>query len=458
MVQGIDEFVERVLPQYRQWLAGLVAIPSISGLPQYKDDLVRVVDAVADIARSLGFTTEVISDPELVPSPVLITRMEVDPAAPWLMVYNHLDVQPADEPEWKTKPFEPLLTDDYILGRGTTDDKGPALATLLPFKHLKETGQLRVNVIGVYETWEESGSEGYDRALQFGLETGLIPLPDSILASDGVFYGTHPSIDSGLRGLLKVTVSVETATKVIHSGLGGGVARNPVNILVSALAQCYDLESGRVKIPGFYDGVPQLGEQGEQELKRVAQVYSLAQFKEELGAVDTFPLKDDVELLQRIGYLPTFEIHDLPGIRGTKIPPRAEATVTMRLVGNQNPQAILENLRVYLQGIYPSIRIEADSLIPAVSTPVDNPYVQRAALACEQVFGERPLFPRSGGTIGAFIAIQQQLPGVPIVMLNMSKATDGYHAPNEKFEWKQAQQGMKAVAHYVASIGDLKTT
>ena len=312
-------------------------------------------------------------------------KLEVGPGLPWILVYNHLDVQPADESEWNTKPFEPVVNNKEIIARGATDDKGPMLATLYAIKYLHETKQLPVNVEFIYETYEENGSLGFDSLFGDALRKGLLVKPDSILVSDGVFLGEYPTIDVALRGLLKVKVSVQTASKNIHSGLGGGVVRNPFHILMAALSKCYDLQ-------------------------------------------------------------------------GTKIPYHAEADVSMRLVGKQNPRSIFASLRTYLQQIYPSIKVDLASSTPAVNISPHNAFVQKAALACQYGYGEAPLYINSGGTIGAFVAIQQQFPTVPIVSLNMSKASDGYHAPNEKFEWEQARRGMKTMAAYVKGIGGLRTT
>lgn len=466
-ISGIDAFVEVAMPRYRDLLVQLVGIESVSQ-PTTKPDinvfhdkeLRRVVDAVVGIATEFGYSAHVITrDDVSVPSPVLVTKLEINPSAPWLMVYNHLDVQP-DEPGWNTPAFRPVVRDEYIIGRGATDDKGPMLAVMMAIDHLKTSEQLPVNVVGVYETQEENGSPGFGDALHYGLEHGLIPRPDSILVSDGVFLGTHPTIDTGLRGLVTAKVRVRTASNVIHSGLGGGVAMNPINILVSALSRCYDRMSGDVMIPEFSQGVRPLGQGEATELERVAQSYSVEQFRNEYGAKVLFPgVLNTMELLLRTGYRPTFEIHDITGgVKGTKIPEQAEAAVTMRLVGDQDPREKGEILRKFLQGMHPAITVEVGDMIPAVYTPIDNPHVQRAAEACERGYGERPLFIRSGGTIGAFVGVKKELPDVPIVMLNMSKATDGYHAPNEHFEWAQAARGMKTIAHYIASIGDLRTT
>lgn len=465
MVQGIDEFVEGIMPYYRERLADLVMIQSISQLSDPKDEAVdqyraqelrRVVDSVASIAQSQGFTTNVIT--EGVPSPVLVTRMEVDPAAPWVMVYNHLDVQPASEPEWRTSAFEPVVTEEYIIARGATDDKGPMLAGLLPFKHLRDTSQLKVNVVGVYETQEENGSGGFRNALRFGLDNGLIPVPDSVLVSDTVFEGDHPTLSYALRGLVFATARLQTAETLVHSGMGGGVVANPLNILMSALNTCYDGETGEVTIPGLEEGVPVLEGLPLEKLREVAAVLDKEKYLADYKARETYHTADALDFLTRLWHKSTFELHQVRGgVQGTKIPYYAEVDVSLRLVGQQDPTRVLQYLTSHLQKFHPGITVEGKKAVSAVRTEIDGPFVERAIAACEYGFGRPPVSVACGGTIGAFPPMQEFFPRAPIIMIAMSKASDGYHAPNERFEWAQARMGMKAIAQYVASIGDLRT-
>src|SRR3989338_368934 len=153
---NLEQYISSMMPQFRQQLADLVRIPSISQEEEHGDDLVRVARETARIARQFGFDATVVIPPDYLP--MMVGQLEVNPDAPWVLVYNHLDVQPANEPQWTTNPFEPVVTGEKIIGRGATDDKGPMLATLYALHFLRETEQLNVNVQLVYETGEEKGS------------------------------------------------------------------------------------------------------------------------------------------------------------------------------------------------------------------------------------------------------------------------------------------------------------
>ena len=480
MVQGIDQFVEDIMVDYKRLLTSLVRVPSISQTlkiserpedeeinkvhrainEQRLSDLDRVVGMVAETARWAGFTTQTITSIPGLPSPVLVTKMEVDPSAPWLMVYNHLDVQPVDPSEWNIEnPFEPVDTGEYLLGRGATDDKGPMLATLLPFKHLRDTGQLKVNVIGVYETQEENGSGGFEAALRYGLEQGLISVPDSILASDTIFEGDNPSLTCSLRGLITATVSLQTADQVVHSGLGGGKVMNPLNVLLSALGNCYNPITGKVTFHGIEEGVTEPGGRALEEFLRVAAVFDQIKYLQDLGVGQTYSVSGAAGILNSLWHQPSFEIHDVrrKGEAGTKIPYQAEADISLRLVGKQDPAKVVEYLAAHLKKLHPDIKLNVEHLLHPVETQIDNLFMDFAAAACEYGYERKPAYVGGSGSIGAFSATQKLFPQTPTVMIAMSKASDGYHAPNEKFEWEQARRGMKTMAAYVKSIGELRT-
>ena len=161
--------------------------------------------------------------------------------------------------------------------------------------------------------------------------------------------------------------------------------------------------------------------------------------------------------LTRLWRQPTFEVHCINGgVKGTKIPPAVDAEVTLRLVGHQNPDEVIGYLRDYLKRFNPNIEV-IGSGTPAVEVSLDNAFIKQAAQACEFGFGNKPMYVGSGGTIGSMPPLQEAFSHAPIILLAMSRASDGYHAPNEKFEWAQAAAGIKTMAKYLSSIGDLRT-
>lgn len=456
-MKGLDEFLKEQMPLYKDQLASLVRIPSISGDPEYTQKLSDVVVSASNILNDAGFTTKkfkIWNDLKEYDTALGAFKI-VDEFAPWILIYNHLDVQPSgDLSKWNSDPFDPVLEKDKIIGRGTTDDKGPALAVVYAVRYLMNTNQLPVNVGVVYETAEETGSQGFDKVLEFVKMMG-IPRPESILVSDTIFEGDDPAINYSLRGALRATVSLKTADKDVHSGLGGGLVANPVSILAYALSTCYNPTTGQVLIPGISETTSAPSGRNLIERRKTAQTYDLARYLKELGAGAVYPTENTDEALARMWHLPTFEIHNIKGPEGMTIQGEASALISMRLFG-QTPEQARSLLEKYLKGINQNIQVTGGG-IPSVEISLDSPFFQRADDAYEFGFGRRPVYVGVGGAIGAFPPMQQVYPGVPIVCMSMSKVTDGYHAPNEQFEFAQAERGIRTVANYLANIGDLRT-
>ena len=197
----------------------------------------------------------------------MLGSFDCGPGRPTVTVYNHLDVQPASketEP-WRTEPFEFTKQGDSYFGRGTTDDKGPALTALYGAKAALDAG-VPVNIRFLWETGgggrarrtsrrpeEDRAGRGHGRGGRLRHGLGLAPAP---------------SLSSGLRGLQRFNFHLETAETDQHSGTTGGAARNPVAELAQLASEIFDARTGRVKIPGFYDDVAKLYEAGDSPTSR----------------------------------------------------------------------------------------------------------------------------------------------------------------------------------------------
>ena len=183
-------------------------------------------------------------------------------------IYNHLDVQPASretEP-WKTDPFKFTKVGDRYYGRGTTDDKGPALSALWGMRAAREAGvPLNVNVL--WELEEEIGSPNFESAIRKHAESSR-PITSSCPTRSGCRATGRPP-PAGLRGLQGFTLSLEVGETDQHSGVTGGAARNPIGELMKLVSQMYDGQTGQVKIKGFYDDVEKPSKQRARRLPQV---------------------------------------------------------------------------------------------------------------------------------------------------------------------------------------------
>jgi acetylornithine deacetylase/succinyl-diaminopimelate desuccinylase-like protein len=435
--------VESLRAEFESKLKEWVEIPTISAEPERRGDIERLADAAVDYLRQLGGEAEKIQTPG---NPVVIGRFVSGSNLPTVTIYNHLDVQPANEPQWEGPPFKFQIRDGRYLGRGTTDDKGPALTALFGARLAIEK-RLPINIQFIWELEEEIGSPNFEhfmKATARRMQTDSVAVSDTIWISRG-----RPAVAYGLRGLAPFRVVLETGAKDVHSGLTGGEARNPIGELCQLMADCYDASTGRVKIRGFYDDVVK-PKRSEVE-SFLASGFSVRRFMQahELKKVRSMSAED---VVRRIWALPTFEVHGIvggytgPGVK-TAIAPRAEAKVSMRLVPNQNPDRVFRLVRDFIKKKNSDAQVIAESFLAPFLGPAAGPYADAARNAMRTAFGKDPAFVREGGSIGAVVTMQKYLK-VPIVFLGLSLPEHGYHAPNENFDWVQASGGMRMFLRY----------
>jgi acetylornithine deacetylase/succinyl-diaminopimelate desuccinylase-like protein len=436
-------------------LKDFVEVPSISADPDRKADVERCAELGAATIRSFGGQAEIHRVPG--GNPVVLGSFESVKGRPTVTVYNHLDVQPASketEP-WRTEPFKFTKQGDTYFGRGTTDDKGPALTALFGARAAMEAG-VPVNVKFLWETEEEVGSPHFAETLR---SIGSAAATDAVVVSDTVWVSRgRPSLSAGLRGLQRMTFHLETAETDQHSGTTGGVARNPVAELAQIASEMFDARTGRVRIPGFYDDVEKLTKKQIADFK--ASGFSVKGFMKDYG-FKSIRTKDPLEVMKRLWAMPTFEVHGLvggytgPGVK-TIVPPRAELKVSVRLVPNMTGEKVVKLVKAFVKKKNPDIRIEAGSSAAPYKGITSGPWVDAAANSIKFAFGKSPVFVREGGTIGAVLTMEQMLK-CPIVFMGLSLPDHGYHAPNENYDWGQAGGGMVAFAKFFEQVAGIKS-
>jgi acetylornithine deacetylase/succinyl-diaminopimelate desuccinylase-like protein len=443
LVRYCDEHQAEFLEELARW----VAIPSISANPQHAGDVRRCCERVVERMRAIGLEARVL---ETDGNPLAYGQWLGAPGKPTALVYGHYDVQPVDPVElWRTPPFEATVVDGNIYGRGTVDDKGQVLMHLAAIEaHMRERGALPINVKVVVEGEEEIGSPNFAAALEryrdlFAADLGII-------SDTAVYAEDTPSLTTSLRGLVHWEISVHGPTDDLHSGFFGGVVVNPIEALARIVASFKD-ENGRVRIPGFYDGVEELTPELRGELTalafdepREAQALGLSEFVGETGRL----------ALENLWHRPTLECNGVwggyqgPGSK-TIIPSWAKVKVSARLVGRQDPDHVRRVLTEFVASLAPRgvrVTVESDgSGARPVVVSRDHPVVLAAARAMEAGFGKPPVFIGAGGSIGPVETFDRIL-GIPQIMLGVGLPDDHIHAPNEKFSLSQFFGGIKTVA------------
>jgi len=447
----IDAYLASIRPRFEERLGRLVEIPTVSMDPEHKADITRGAQACAELIHECGGTAEVVPTSG---NPVIIGEFRRGAGARTVTIYNHMDVQPAQEPEWKQEPFKFRVDGERYFGRGSTDDKGPGLTALHAARYAADNG-IPLNIRFVWEMEEEIGSPHFD---EFMVKRLPSLATDSVLVSDTIWLSRgKPAIPYGLRGLQPARLLLRTGGKDAHSGLTGGAARNPVGELALLISQLYDAKTGKVKIPGFYKDVVKATAAEKKSFKSSGFDLKKFQAAHELRSLRT---RNPLEVMERIWATPTFEVHGIsggyqgPGVK-TVVPPWAEAKVSMRLVPKQQPKKVLALLAKEVKRLNRDVEVHGESGLEAYLGPFSGPYADAAREALKFGFGNGPAFIREGGSIGAVVTMQRHLKA-PIMCIGLSLPEHGYHAPNENYDWGQASGGIKSFVAYFAAIAALR--
>jgi len=443
-------YAERMRPAYERWLQRLVEIPSVSADPAHRQDVARAAATAVRLIESLGGTGRVVRTGG---HPLVLGEFRAGRGLPTLTIYNHLDVQPADRiaEGWRSEPFRLVRKNGRYFGRGTTDDKGPALAALFGVAAARSAG-VPVNIRVLWELEEEIGSAHLEATLG---RLGGRAATDAVVISDSAWLTRRrPTATAGLRGWQGFRFLLETAKVDAHSGVVGGAARNPLAELMDLMCAIHDPRTGRVKVPGFYDEVVAPTARERRDFRRSG--FTVAGFKKDNGLL-RLRSERALDVMERIWARPTFEIHGLvggyagPGLKSI-VPRRAEVKASCRLVPNQRPDRVAALIVAFSKKHNPDVVVEAaGDGCPASRTDTSGPLAEAVSRAVAFAFGREPAFIRDGGTIGAIVAIRRAL-RCPVAALDLSMPDHGYHAPNENFEWRQAARGMAAFARLVAEF------
>jgi acetylornithine deacetylase/succinyl-diaminopimelate desuccinylase-like protein len=444
---------ERFLEGLIKW----VKIPSISALPEHKADVRRAAEYLANDLRAMGLQSVALIEGKEGENPLVYAEWLGAPGKPTLLLYGHYDVQPPDPlEEWKSPPFEPTLRDQNLYGRGTADDKGQSSILAKAVEaFLKTAGGLPINVKFLMEGEEEIGGAHIERYVPEHPEQ--LRADAAIICDTEMFALDLPTICVGLRGLVYTELEARGAAHDLHSGSYGGAAPNPMQALAEIISRLKGPD-GKIRIPGFYKRVKKPSRKELNAWKRLP--FKEKEFlKKEVGAT-ALTGERGIPVLERLWARPTFEVH---GIRGgftgegakTVIPAVATAKISMRLVPDMNPKEVIRQYTSFVKkltpkGIKTTVRLLSSAPASVVST--ESPFIAAAAEALQQVFPQKTVYIRAGGSIPIVGVFQKSL-GIPSIMMGFGLPDDNLHAPNEKFHLPNFYRGIEAVVRYFELLG-----
>lgn len=438
-------------------LCTFLRFPSISADPAYAGDVRDCAAWLSDKLNGMGLAAKIYQTQG---NPVVVAKNEHEDNKPTVLIYGHYDVQPVDPIElWNSEPFEPVVKDGRIWGRGTADDKGQLFTHILGVEELlKSDGQLPVNLIFLFEGEEEIGSASLFTFLKEHKEELAC---DIIIVSDtGMVAEGMPTLAYGLRGVAACEVIVKGPKIDLHSGVFGGAVANPISALCELVASFHD-EEGRIAIDDFYADVRPL-EDWERRMWSTIPGVTDEDYMNITGAPAVYG-ESGYTSQERIWARPTAELNGIyggyqgPGSK-TVIPTHAVAKFSFRLVPDQNPADIMKKVREHCEKMAPkgvSIEFVEEHVGASYITDPNSRYGMAAQEAIEEVFGRKPVLSREGGSIGVVNEFKATL-GTDTLLIGLSLPDSKIHSPNENLPIANFEAGIQLSQALLRRLGEIR--
>ena len=452
MVDNIFKFVDSNKARFLDELQNFLKIPSVSADSKYKNDLLNCAKWLTNHLHNIGLDAHLI---ETKGHPI-VRAFGKGTSGKRLLIYGHYDVQPPDPiDKWLSPPFTPTIRDGFIYARGATDDKGQLFAHVKAVESLlKTTGKLPCDIIFLVEGEEECGGNALEEYIKKEKDTLTC---DAVVISDTSMYDEKtPAITYGLRGIVAMEIRVKTAAADLHSGVYGGAVANANTALAHIISKCIGLD-GQIKIQNFYDQIRPLEDWEEKNFDKLA--FSDKTFLKETGTKRTFG-EPGRPTLERLWARSALDVNGMfGGYTGegmkTVIPYRATAKITIRLVPDQNPAKMADNVAKYVKSVCPDFA-DAEVAGPlAAAEPVlfdvKDKMIQSGMLALKKGFDAEPVFIRSGGSIPVVNTFWKEL-RKPVILMGFGLDSDGAHSTNEKFKIDSFIKGIKTSASLLANL------
>ncbi len=449
--------LDKNLDQSLDRLFDLLKIRSISTDPAFSADCRKAAEWLVADLKSIGFDASVRDTPG---HPMVVAHHEGPANAPHVLFYGHYDVQPVDPLNlWHDDPFAPAMKEiepgrKVITGRGSADDKGQLMTFVEACRAWKaEHGALPCRITILFEGEEESGSPSLKPFLDANAKE--LKADFALVCDTGMWDRETPAISTALRGLVGEEITIRAANRDLHSGEFGGAAANPIRILARILADIHD-ETGRVTIPGFYDGVEETPSQvlkSWEALGETAETF--------LGPIGlSVPAGEKGRsVLELVWARPTAEFNGIiGGYTGkgfkTVIAAEASAKVSFRLVHKQDPDKIRAAFRKFVEDRLPadcSVEFHPHGGSPAIQLSYDSPFLTKAKNALSDEWPKPAVMIAMGGSI-PIVGDFQNFLGMESLLVGYGLSDDRIHSPNEKYDLSSFHKGQRSWARILDAL------
>lgn len=434
-------------------LKKFISYPSVSSKPGYSKHVNACANWLVNLLSKYGFENCPLIQTKL--HPVVYAQRIENENLPTILFYGHYDVQPEDPiEEWQINPFSGTVKENFIYGRGASDDKGQLLTHVLAVKQsLNESTELGVNIKFLIEGEEEIGSPNLEWVLN--TYSHLTKADVAVVSDMKMISATQPALTYALRGSVNFEITLYGQPKELHSGTFGGAIYNPLQALAEMISKIHNKEM-MINIPGFYDNVEfEPTDMNVQHIVSDRQILNEASARRGWGSCK-FSLYDKTTALPAFNLCGLIGGYNKEGIKSI-IPSSATAKFNVRIVPGQHPDDIAQKISDFFHAICPPhfhIKIKLIMKVPAIKQSLSNPFIKMAARAYRHGFGNSPAFIKSGGTIPVVSLLQKKL-NIPVLMMGFALGNDDMHAADEKFYLPNFFNGIKTIKSLIKQVSHL---
>jgi len=384
-----------------------------------------------------GLTCELITHPNT-PPVVYIEVPATTPGLPTVLIYGHMDKQPAFT-GWSEfcGPYEPVVREGLLYGRGCVDDGYSITSAVLAVKAVQEQGLPHGKVVIVVENEEESGSDNLLANLEtIKAKTGPVNLI-VCLDSGGPDFN-RLWVTSSLRGYVEFQLEVKVLDKGVHSGNSSGIVPSSFRIITQLLNRVEDQATGRILLPEMHTKLTTEQHDRTNALAQFAGDFLYQRFPFVPGAQ---PMTDDLtELLLNELLRPTLSVTGASGLPETSSAGNVLLPFTSLKLSFRTPPGVDENA-----ALQKAIEV-------LVSDPPHGAHVTvlragagkgwglqplskwlKAALssASKAVFGSEEMYCGEGGSIPLMRSLQDLYPEADFLVTGALGPQSNAHGPDE---------------------------
>jgi acetylornithine deacetylase/succinyl-diaminopimelate desuccinylase-like protein len=235
----------------------------------------------------------------------------------------------------------------------------------------------------------------------------------------------------------------------------GGISINPARVLARVIASLHD-DTGRITVPGFYDGVPELPDDIQAQWQGLA--FDHKTFLGDVGLSVPAGEQDRMPI-EMIWSRPTCEVNGMwSGYTGagfkTVLPSEAHAKISFRLVGAQDPHAIRESFRKMVADMLPAdckVSFQDHGASGGSVFETTKPAFEKARHALTEEWNIPAAYIGCGGSIPIAGHFQEIVNTTP-VLIGFGKDDDAIHSPNEKYDMESFHKGIRSWARILDAL------